>query len=197
MVERVIGHFRRAKLTSFQTPTEASWESEQRAEAYLATLDKATRVNVTRFVDFARELQPRMGETRIAVIAVGSSTRPEERNHPVHDIDLRILNSAEPVSEARLATIRTIGDAVRDYLQSAQIPSVESRRTANESMVPADSWLGKSFEDFYNRDPSFTTKLGDGLPLHISLSGADNFALDQYLQIEKDRGTSTVLLVKP
>lgn len=147
-----------------------------------------------------------MGDVQIAVTVVGSSTRSEEkRHHPVRDIDLRILNSADPNSDLRLSTVGTIREAVRGYLEESQVTFDENEVTMEERMVSGfgfDPDTGKRIEelmpyvDWYNNDPSFTTNSDTGIPLHISISGIDNFSLPKYLQKEQEMKTDIVLLLK-
>lgn len=197
MIDRLRARIRKPEETSFTASEKVRWNDAKRTEAYLATLDGATRQSVEQFAEFATRLQEQMGDTKIAVLVVGSSTRPEsKRHHEVEDIDLRVLNSE--VGERENA-VNSIQNAVRDYLHYFNIPFEEEDCTIEGRIV--DSVLEDGhhepieFVDWYNTDPSFLTHPSSGLPLHISISGIDNIPSDQYLSAESDHKTSAVLLV--
>ncbi|MBI2040294.1 hypothetical protein HYT18_04410 [Candidatus Microgenomates bacterium] len=60
-----------------------------------------------------------LGSIRIAILAVGSSTKSEElREHPVRDIDLLILNSDPHGSDVRYGVGRQIKGLIRKFLES-------------------------------------------------------------------------------
>ena len=68
-------------------------------------------------------------------------------------------------------------------------PATGKRRwVETKSLIP--------FMDWYNNDPSFIVKHPQGLPLQLSISGADNYDLATYLQKEHKNGDHFALLFK-
>ena len=175
-------------------------ENELTPTAYLEGLGEKDRANVAGFVAFAATIGERLPGVRVDVTAVGSTTRPEtQRHHPAEDIDLRILNSAPVNSEDRVAAVAAIQDAVRGHLTEQQVEFAEDTCTLSTRMVWGSSGGNKEllpFADWYNNDPSFTAKFADGLPLQISISGADNYDLDTYLQKDREHNGHFALLHK-
>jgi len=200
MLERLKSTFSKAEPASLKVSSKEGWDSELRTEAYLDSLDEISRRKVDEFSDFSRRLQDQLRAVQIAVTAVGSSTVSEERrHHPVEDVDLRILNSAPPHSMDRSSAILSIREGVRGYLMKNGDQFVEDNSTLEERLIKGkvggrDTLI--PFVSWYNDDPSFLVQ-GEGLPLHISISGIDNYELDRYLGLESKKWTSAVLLVKP
>ena len=174
--------------------------NELTSSAYLESLSEQDRINVARFLRFAATLGERIPGVRVAVCAVGSTARPEaQRDHSVKDIDLRILNSAPVNSEERTAAVVAIRDAIRGYLTEQQVQFIEEDCTVSTGMVWGSSGGNKEsipFADWYNNDPSFTARYSEGLPLQISISGADNYDLDTYLRKDREHNGHFALLHK-
>ena len=200
MLERLKSSFSKAEPASHKSSPEEVWGSELRTEAYLDSLDEGSRRKVDEFSNYLHNLQDQLGDVRIALTAVGSSTvSKERRHHPVGDVDLRILNSAPPDSMDRSRAVLTIREGVRGYLMKNGDQFVEESSTSEERLIKRreggrDTLI--PFVDWYNDDPSFLVQ-SDGLPLHISISGVDNYELDRYLGLESKKRTSAVLLVRP
>lgn len=156
--------------------------NEVPAERYLATLSDIDRHQVLDFLAFVPTLSATVGKVRLGVNAVGSTVRPPEENfRPIDDIDLRILNSAPKDSEERKEVVATLRNTVRDYLDQRGVKYLERDETVTQARKSA-------FIHFYNDDPSFLTQPEAGLPLHFSISGADNPDLDEYLKEERRQG---------
>lgn len=156
---------------------------------YLANLSEFDRLHVLHFLGFIMGLQTMFPDTDIAVIAVGSSTKPKtKRKDPINDLDFRILNSEATNSNTRQSIIACIQTAIHGYLEENQIPFDYSENTRTINHVTG--WV-----DWYNNDPSFITKQDQGLPLHISVSGLNNPPLRKYLRKEKFHRTSSVILL--
>lgn len=164
-------------------------------ETYLATLTAQDREHIQDFLTFTRSLGVNLRERQLAVIAVGSSVRPEsQRYHPIRDIDLRILNNTPVNIKERQRTVEFITDFVRDYLKKTRMEFEENKTTVSQRMVLSTQRELVPYVDWYNRDPSFKVSYPEGLPLHISISGPDNWDLETYLRRERQHNACFSLL---
>jgi hypothetical protein len=180
---------------------------EQRAASYLESLTETDRANVGQILDVVRQASQKFDATKVAVEAVGSSTQPENKRlfGPVDDIDLRILTSPEPDTVERRHAVSTLREAIRAYLTENGIHFQEEDYTTSHRMVYAttrDRRTGKEtkilspFLDYNNGDPSFSIRPQNGLPLHVFISGNDNYSLEEHLQAEQRQKTSAVVLFR-
>lgn len=161
--------------------------NELTPQSYLESLGEQDRTHVQQFLTYARALHQSLNGVEVAVTAVGSSVRTEtERHHPVGDIDLRVLNSAPVNSELRQHVVGFIRDSVRSHLQATGAELEEDDATVSSRMVRESRGGSVPFVDWYNNDPSFTVRYPEGLPLQVSISGADNYDLGTYLRKERE-----------
>lgn len=174
-------------------------KNELTSGEYLASLSEVDRVKVVGFCDFIRNPDRWIG-AGLAVTAVGSTVSQEaERTDLPRDIDLRVLNTALTGSQERVAAIARIRDAVTSYFRGKRIPFTEKDCTYSTRMVRGTS-DGKKvlllpFVDWYNDDPSVVANYPEGgLPLHVSVSGPDNYAMRKYLRKERRHNSRFALL---
>lgn len=164
---------------------------------YLNSLTKEDRTNVEEVLGIVRRVRRGFENTRIAVLAVGSSSKAENEGSfaGVRDIDLRITTSTESNSEERKHTVATLRNAIREHLQKYGLSFKEMDfSVAKRPVLDAQNVLS-SFLDYYNNDPSFLVVPSNGLPLHIFISGLDNFSLDVQLNAEQQAKTSAIILL--
>jgi hypothetical protein len=91
-----------------------------------------------------------------------------------------------PGSDERKLAITRIKNRIRGYLLENQIPFTESGSTVKEQMVKTTKGDYVAYlYDAYNNDPSFVAEFADGLPVHISFSGLNNFDTVRYLKAER------------
>ncbi len=174
---------------------------ELSAEVYLGSLSASDRSHVEHFLSFTRTLRfTPTGPHLAAVIAVGSTTRPEAgRHHPAEDIDLRILNSAPSKgTNLREHMVDYIEDSVRGYLQSSGIDFQEFAYTSLRQMgwakEPGLKVLRPYFYVDTSTEPSFLANYPDGLPLHLSVSGVEGWPTMDYLKAEREHNQYFALL---
>lgn len=155
-------------------------------QTYLQTLKTRNRQNVQNFAAFLQSVDP--DTTHLALIAVGSSVRPQTlQDHPVEDIDLRILNSAPTDSAKRKVVIAFLLNGIRGYLTD-KFEFEESKHTVTSYKSGYIGW--------YNTDPSFVARRHKRFPLHISVSGIDNYPMNRYLTKERQHNGYFSLLLK-
>lgn len=210
VLERLGGVFQRMArkngkdLRGEPSVSAAPINNELTAERYCQTLSEQDRIHVVGFVDFVRTLSDALPGVRVAVIAVGSTVRPEsKRYHLPKDIDLRVLNSSPAESRQRSEIVSALQNEVRRHLQNSRVPFKEEKSTVEQRMVPGVSFdpeTGKRreelvpFLDWYNNDPSFTINYPEGHPLHISISGVNNPDLGTYLEGEREHSGHFALI---
>lgn len=180
LIERARSLFRRPEPTSYSLTKVEPFGSSERRDAYLRSLDSVTRKNIEDFVHFLRTSQS-VG-TRIGLIAVGNSTKPEGR---ISDVDLKVLNS--------------IG-AYYEHPEGRQDKAAELRRRTEEHLNRRKIKFRRERSAEIARrggyDRSIRTMPEDGsLPLHVFFSGKDEPHLRRYLELERLRKTSAVVLL--
>ena len=136
-------------------------------EVYLSTLSDGDRGRIDDFVRFITSERNALGQVRIGILAVGSSTVPEEvRGRPIRDLDLLVLDSDSYGSDVRYGAGRQVAVLIRKYLLNRKLPYLE--------------------DEAFNY---FKTYSHDGLPLHILTHGKP---LDEEIA-EARRGIKTFL----
>lgn len=161
-------------------------------EHYRASLGTTEQMTVTAFEQFVKGLQGsgEFPDVKFALIAVGSTTRPEDkRHHPVRDIDLRILHSTRN-DQLSGDVVDRLREIIRDFLRGSGFDFRESGSTDSLYIYPD----GTRWMDSYNSDPSFVIS-GAGLPVHLCISGPGAYNLQDHLREERRCNTSFVLLV--
>lgn len=164
---------------------------EIRKTDYLSSLEKVDLENIQQFLEFASRL-----DTKIAVLAVGSST--QRHVVQIHDLDMRILCTPLPNTEERRVVVENLRVAIREFLKTKSVTFKEDDATTEPRMVPGivgDKHQLVSFVDYYNNDPSFEVEPINGLPLHIFISGVDRFNLSRHLGKEKANNTRAIVLL--
>lgn len=186
----------RLKSVFFRTRQEHLGEHEISATDYMASLAVEDRQRIVDFLSVTSIFKTTLNaETRIGILAVGSSLRPEAlRYHPVRDLDLRILNSAPSDSEERKQVIVKLQEGIRCHLLAAGTPFEEKDHTLEVRTVKSNHGL-VDWQDWYNNDPSFEVTAKNGHPLHLSISGVGNYDLDTYVRKNREsKGYFSVLL---
>ncbi len=165
--------------------------SEVPIATFMESLSTPDRANVTAFVQFMYGLSSPLPYD-LAVTAVGSATKGVDTlSRTFNDIDLRVLHSVKGVA-AREVVVEQLRDSIRTHLIEHGLEFEENENTLSTIITKS----GSRFADFYNRDPSFIVNFGQGHPLHVSLSGADNPPLEKYLTYEVDRARPFSLLFR-
>lgn len=161
---------------------------------YLESLSPEDNNHVRDFLGFIYNNFYYWGSGEVAVIAVGSTVRPEaQRHHSPEDIDLRILNTISP-PKTKQRGVDYIKDTIRFYLQTKKIEFEEHKSTVENRMVPNSRNELVSYVDWYNTDPSFVAKYPSGLPLHISIAGVESWDIETYLRKERENNAHFTVL---